>query len=401
VNRRGFGFVIGLLLTLGSEARADRMVRVAVAADDDYRARTGWQERAEAALVEAGTAFGDFGITFKIVEFLDWESESADHDVAALQNEMSAEVVSSRAELIVGFAGATGGRGNRHFIRLGHSDTPGRHLLVSERAGRDLSLVLRHELGHAFGLPHVSHTVSVMNEGVESGRTRFDTLSAAILRNNARLEFLSGDPLAGCSLGSLWGLYDQVASNGDEVADLIAVIGDSYRRRGDPESSRRAYAEAEQISPGLRSARLGLAMLALADERPSEAISLLESLRKEGADDVPGLETSLGLAYAQLGLTASAVRAYETAIRQNPDDFAALNNLGLLHLDDGRHHDAEMLFQQALAVRPRFALAWNNYGALLYKTGRQDEAIKAFQTSLDLEPDQSGADNLRQLVDRR
>jgi len=214
VNRQVTGLVISLLVGLAGPARADRLVRVAVAADEEFRAHADWRDRAERALDEAGRAFGEFGIGFRAVEFIAWQSDSPDHDLAALQDEMFSKVTTSRAELIVGFAGATGGRGNRRVLRLGHADTPGRHLMISDRSGRDLPLVLRHELGHVFGLPHVSHAVSVMNEGVESGQIRFDSLSAAILRNNARLDFLSDDPLARCNLGSLWGLYDQVGRNG-------------------------------------------------------------------------------------------------------------------------------------------------------------------------------------------
>jgi Tfp pilus assembly protein PilF len=420
-------------LVAPAPAFADRVVRVTVAADEEYRRQPDWRDRADRALAGAGEGFAGYGLAFEAVEYVGWESDAPDHDVAALQNELSAEVTAARGELIVGFAGAVAPRNNRLFVRLGHSDTPGRHLLISDRAGRDLDLVLRHELGHAFGLPHVSHTRSVMNEGVEGDRTGFDSLSGAILRNNARLDFLAGDPLAGCNLGALWALYETVARNGDDAADLIAIIGDSYRRRGDAESAERAYRAAQSMDGGLVSARLGLAMLALADGRPSESVTLLEKVRAEGGT-IPGLETSLGLAYSQLGLTSSATRAYEAAIRQDPNDAAALNNLGLLLMSDGRDGDAERCLRRAVSVRPRFAEAWNNYGTLLQKQGRLDEAVDAFETSLmagesavahrnlagcllqqhrgaearrhleaslRLDPDQNDADSLRRLADRR
>ncbi|TPW02047.1 MAG: hypothetical protein FD129_3255, partial [bacterium] len=108
-----WGIVIALLLTVTPRAWADRLVRVAVAADDDFRANSGWREQAESEIQAAGEAFGEFGISFRVTEFVDWDSNSPDHDLAALQNEMSAEVVTAGAELVIGFAGARAGRGNR------------------------------------------------------------------------------------------------------------------------------------------------------------------------------------------------------------------------------------------------------------------------------------------------
>jgi tetratricopeptide (TPR) repeat protein len=360
-----------------------RVVRVTAAVDEEFRQRPEWRDAVTRAVARAGEAFADLDIDLRVQEIVAWDSSAPDHDLSALHDELGAEVSAPGADLVVGFTGAVGGRSDRRFVRLGHSDTPGRYLVVSDRAGRDLWLVLRHELGHAFGLPHVSGEPSVMSEGIDGARADFDRTSAAILRNNAALDFGGIDPFAGCDLERLEALYRRLADRGEVVADLLGVVGDSHRTRGQWDEAERLYRIAGDLDPDLMSARLGRAMVALARGRHSEAIALLEAVQARDPD-IEGLDTSLGVAYAGLGATGSAQRAYERAVRRNPGDAAAWNNLGLLYVEGGRQTDAEEALRKALAARPRFHEAWNNLGLLFQKQQRYAEARDAFAESLAL-----------------
>lgn len=371
--------LVGLVAAAGP---ADaRVVRVTAAADEEFRTGADWRATIQSAVRRAGEAFEPYGIEFRVADIVAWDTSARDHDLSALHDELDAEVAAPAADIVVGFVGAVGGRQDRRFVRLGHSDTPGRYLVVSERAGRDLWLVLRHELGHAFGLPHITTEASVMNEGIDRARDAFDPVSAAILRNNAALDFGAIDPFAGCDLGRLEALYQRLADRDEVVADLLGVVGDSHRTRGRWSDADRLYRLAERIDPGLTSARLGRAMVALADGRHAEAITLLESVQAS-EPDIEGLDTSLGVAYAGLGASGSAQRAYERAVRKDPNDAAAWNNLGLLYVESDRQTDAEAALRRALAARPRFHEAWNNLGLLFQRQGRFGDAREAFAASL-------------------
>jgi tetratricopeptide (TPR) repeat protein len=388
VARIGVPVLAVLLTVLPAPFRAmgsaeARVVRVAAAADEEFRQGPEWRDGIARALARAGQAFAEFDIEFRVEDVVAWDSSARDHDLSALHDELGVEVPAPDADLVVGFVGSVGGRSDRRFVRLGHSDTPGRYLVVSDRAGRDLWLVLRHELGHAFGLPHIAREPSVMSEGIDGGREAFDRVSAAILRNNARLEFGSVDPFAGCDLDRLESHYRKLADRGEVVADLLGVVGDSHRTRGRWDEADRLYRLAGDLDSGLVSARLGRAMVALARNRHAEAIALLEAVQASDPD-IDGLDTSLGVAYAGIGAPGSAQRAYERAVRRDPGDAAAWNNLGLLYVEGGRQTDAEDALRRALAARPRFHEAWNNLGLLFQRQERYAEAREAFAASLAL-----------------
>lgn len=362
-------WIVGVLLLGAIPARAERLVRVVVAADEEFRARAGWVDDAINALARAGDEFAPLGIQFTIDRFEDWVSDSPDYDLAALHRELERKVALGSGDLILGLVGRVSPTSERRLLRLGHSDTPGPVLVVSDRAGPGLSLIVRHELGHSFGVPHVVGAPSIMNEEVRARNSSFDPVSAAIIRNNAGLNFRDADPLASCRLEPLHALYQTLEGQGAEVADLIAVIGDSHRIRREYSDAARAYREAQALDPDLLSARLGLGDLALKSDDAGEAIRLFESVR-EVMPDIDGLDTSLGLAYSAAGERAKAIVAYRRALEDDPADASAMNNLALLYIDDGRYNEAETLLLEAIARDDR-PIYRANLALLLRRTGRE------------------------------
>jgi hypothetical protein len=374
--RHPAAIVISLTLAAGlalaappAGARPDRIVTVVLAPDEEFRAAPGWEETARAALEEAALPLADdFGIRFTVDRVEPWVSSSPDYDLAALHDELARKVPPGRDDLVIGLAGATTPSEERHLLKLGHSDTPGRILLVSSRAGPDLPLVLRHELAHSFGVPHVRDVPSVMNEEVRRDRTGFDEASAAILRNNVDLDFKSPVPFAGCRLETLEAIYDALAERGNAVADLVALVGDGYRRRGRLDAAEEAYRRAAALDPDLLNARLGLGMIAMARHQYAEAARLFEEVRQVDPG-IRGVDLNLGLAYASLGQAASAEFAWRRALTAALDDTEA-------------------------------AVAHRNLASLLLEQKRNDEAREQIEASLRLNPEQAGAAEMRKLAER-
>lgn len=99
------------------------------------------------------------------------------------------------------------------------------------------------------------------------------------------------------------------------------------------------------------------------------------------------------LAYelGEKGRIEEAVVAWRDALKLDPKDAKALNNLGGLMLKQGRLDEAVDLFRQALASDPELVDAHNNLGLVLMHRGRLDEAKRHFLESLDAAPESVGA----------
>jgi hypothetical protein len=75
------------------------------------------------------------------------------------------------------------------------------------------------------------------------------------------------------------------------------------------------------------------------------------------------------------------------AVRANPHDADAQNNLGIVLRKAGDAVDAVVHFRRAVALRPAFAEAHANLGAALNELGRPDEALAHLEESVRLQPD--------------
>ena len=85
-----------------------------------------------------------------------------------------------------------------------------------------------------------------------------------------------------------------------------------------------------------------------------------------------------------------AVAEIQTALRINPNDAEAHNNLGYAWQRLGRFADAVGEHQEALRLKPDLTGAYNNLGAALLAIGRPDEAIAQYTEALRLQPNDAG-----------
>jgi tetratricopeptide (TPR) repeat protein len=201
------------------------------------------------------------------------------------------------------------------------------------------------------------------------------------------------EALIGMSLVALASRQTRAAVQMAEAAvDAAPAMGAAWIALGQALKTDRRGAEAETAYQrairldGMDAlARMGLAELKIATERPEEAIRDYElALRRQ-----PGLvpaHLGMGHALACLGRFADALACYECALGLRPRlaeaEFAAAFALARLR----QPREAIKRYRRALVERPDFAAAWMNLGCLLREEGHDIYAEAALRRAVELRP---------------
>jgi tetratricopeptide (TPR) repeat protein len=98
-----------------------------------------------------------------------------------------------------------------------------------------------------------------------------------------------------------------------------------------------------------------------------------------------------GFALHSLGRYDEAIKAYDEAIRLDPNLAGAWNNKGSALGKQGKYDEAIICYDEAIRLYPNYANAWSNKGSALGKQGKYDEAIKAFDEAIRLDPNYANA----------
>jgi tetratricopeptide (TPR) repeat protein len=106
-----------------------------------------------------------------------------------------------------------------------------------------------------------------------------------------------------------------------------------------------------------------------------------------------GAHNNLGLALAQAGDRAGALREFAEAVRLNPRMPGALGNRGMVLAAAGRLPEAVTAYQAALAINPDLEHVHGNLGRAWLKLGRMTEAVAEFRAAVLLNPGASPRHN--------
>ena len=198
-----------------------------------------------------------------------------------------------------------------------------------------------------------------------------------------------------------------------------ANLASALVSRGDLDEGRSLLEAALAENPELADAHGTLAVIALRQGRPEQALALA----RRGAALRPGdplLEVHVAEALAALGQTEEAARHYERIaraypipevmlgwadlerkagrpdraeahyrrlLRHRPDEPDAVYNLATLRLNAGDSREALQLYDRLLTLHPDHAAAHNNRGSALLALGRTREAEEAYERAVELAPD--------------
>jgi Flp pilus assembly protein TadD len=119
------------------------------------------------------------------------------------------------------------------------------------------------------------------------------------------------------------------------------------------------------------------------------AMAPAQTAAKSPAKDIPPIQS------AAQSLAAGDLKAAENTLnlilQATPDDFRALNLLGIVRAEQHRDLDAENLFKHALELKPDFASAHVSLGMLYVQMSKPDDAISQLQEAFRIDPGRADA----------
>ena len=115
----------------------------------------------------------------------------------------------------------------------------------------------------------------------------------------------------------------------------------------------------------------------LAEAQNGECASALRDLRSAvGVNSVdPVAINALGVCEAQLGDLRGATIYFERLVRIAPGEWQGWNNLGSNYLRLSRFSEAISAFKKSIKLNPNVASVWSNEASALLKVGRHEEAF--------------------------
>jgi len=113
-----------------------------------------------------------------------------------------------------------------------------------------------------------------------------------------------------------------------------------------------------------------------------QALDTLESSRSGGASTA-GIECETGLIFYLLGRHNDAAIHYQRALDSEPDNLAALVNLGVCHNELGQHQQAVLCYEKALKVDPTNSAGWGNLAKALHDGDEFERSIYCYHRALE------------------
>jgi tetratricopeptide (TPR) repeat protein len=254
-------------------------------------------------------------------------------------------------------------------------DTPAAALPYLERAVRldPVNELYWVKLGAAaYGLAHVTPDAAARRRALERSRAAYERaiqLVPANAYNHANLGRALADlAREGEPPGPAFAAYDRALGMDRFNAYFYADAANAALSLNDPERARDYAQRAVALYPFFGMTRAQLGYVALARQRPAEAIEPLRQAldaRWYGADRARALAASnLAAAYLQLGRPAEAQAAARTALAQAPTSPEARFNLAKALEQQGRRDEAIAEYRRLLAAQPGHALARDALRAL-------------------------------------
>jgi tetratricopeptide (TPR) repeat protein len=395
---------------IGAEPSSETRIReipLTLVVDADYQKISSWRGVAHGIVQNATEDLGEtVGLTFSIEEEVVWNPPEG---ITSLEEMLDAAVtrVGPRPGIIVVFLGrwpeevadqeqrAYGYLGRGGLIILAH-DYHQTQFGASFKKNR--AMLLRHELGHVFGIPHLTGT-SIMSPVPSHREVRFGELELDILRANRTMDFAARTPFTGCDLETLRDVYILLDDRGEMEPSLLTNLAVACYQERRYMDARILFERSLRRDRHSITALAGMAQTVVALGDTSTARRITEQLM-EVEPLTPELEGTIGGLWLKFGQNELAEAFLSDAIDAGVERFSIFFNRGLARFRQERHDEAKTDFEHALTIQER-SEAWFNLGLVCDALENREEATRAFTRYLDLVPEGRKSQEARDFLERQ
>jgi protein O-GlcNAc transferase len=169
----------------------------------------------------------------------------------------------------------------------------------------------------------------------------------------------------------------------------LRCLGKAYLRSQRASDAVEVLKQAVALIPDQRDFQRDLILALNAAGKHDESLSIMGRIVLETRLDVQS-RVALAQTLQAAGNLREAVTEYEEAIKLDPKNVQALNDLGLVFSDLHNPVMAEQCFIAASVLEPNAPKIHANWGNVLSKQGKIEQAIDCYRRALELKPDSPG-----------
>lgn len=206
-------------------------------------------------------------------------------------------------------------------------------------------------------------------------------LALARLADGLRIRYaLTGDE---AFLQEATGLAEEALRLDDQLAPVHVVLSKLHAANGNNDL---AFADVERalaIDANDAMANLAMASMLAKRGRPEDAEAAFRKAVALDPEDIRVRSAYGNFLYNQTRFDET-VKQWQALLRQAPDHYPTLVNLGAVLTERNRIPEAITMLQRAIAIEPTY-MAWSNLGTAYSRARRYDEAVDAYREALKID----------------
>lgn len=119
-----------------------------------------------------------------------------------------------------------------------------------------------------------------------------------------------------------------------------------------------------------------------ADSMPDSVAEVEYSIYLEFKPNDLTVRNKLGMVFYRMKKLPEAEREFATILKKQPENYDALDGMGLVRAAQGKYDEAIQLHRKSIALNPKDMMMYYHLGSALEKKNQIKEAAEAYNTAL-------------------